>query len=128
MSVGISDRFVQRGMQGRIIVIVCETGIEAELDDTQLIGRQFVHRGEDLLHGTHDRRLQNKWSRSNLSIMHSPRRAPLQDCARSCIITSFAKASACQERFMMIAPIVVIGHGRCELLPLPNMGAYSVSS
>src|SRR6266487_2727976 len=53
MSVGISDRFVQRSMQGRIIVIVCETGIDAELHDTQLIGRQFVHRGEDLLHGTH---------------------------------------------------------------------------
>jgi hypothetical protein len=68
MSVGVSDRFVQRGLQGRIIVIICETGIDAELEDTQFIGRQFVHRGEDLLHGAHDRRLQNKWSRSNMSI------------------------------------------------------------
>jgi hypothetical protein len=51
MSVGINDRFVQGALQGRIIVIICETGIDAELHDTQFIGRQFVHRGEDLLHG-----------------------------------------------------------------------------
>jgi hypothetical protein len=71
MSAGISDRFVQRGLQGRIIVIVCETGIDAEL----FIVRQFVHRGEDVLHGAHDRRLQNKWSRSNMSIRCPPWRA-----------------------------------------------------
>src|SRR6266480_7229696 len=109
MSVGISDRFVQRSMQGRIIVIVCETGIDAELHDTQLIGRQFVHRGEDLLHGAHIENYRIN-GREAICRSYARRGERLYNTARPCIITSFAKASVCQERLMMSAPIVVIGH------------------
>src|SRR5207249_5980579 len=75
--------------------------VDAELHNTQFIGRQFVHGGEDLLHGAHDRRLQNKCSRSNMSIRRSLRRAPgletlgawhkrLYNTSKSaCIVTSF---------------------------------------
>jgi hypothetical protein len=75
MSVGVSDGFLQRGEERRIVILVAKTGIDSKLHDSKFFMRQLVHCAEDFLHRAHDSELTKQTIRKQI---HKSQRSELR--------------------------------------------------